>query len=309
MSSLCGLLDISRQGYYKHRERNEETDVLVSSITYYCRSVRQSLPRSGSRQLYSLCRGYFGEKFTIGRDRFCDVLRSNALMLRHKRYRPRTTNSRHPYPLYRDLLNTSPKYVPPALGCLAVGDITYVGIKGGFAYLSLLTDGYSRIIAGYALSRTLKAEGPKEALLMSLDFYKRHGISVKGLIHHSDRGVQYAGYDYVNLLKENGVLISMTQTGDPLHNALAERMNNTIKNEWLFDYRDKTFEEAEEGIRQAIYLYNWARPHQALGMKTPMQMLPGEHPNPLCCAAPQEQHNKGFYNKNQKIFVCQPNQV
>ena len=74
-------------------------------------------------------------------------------------------------------------------------------------------------------------------------------------------------------------------------------MNNTIKNEWLFDYIDKTFEEAEENIRQAIYLYNRARPHQALGMKTHMQMLPGE------------QHNKGFYNKNQKTFVCQPNQV
>ena len=86
-------------------------------------------------------------------------------------------------------------------------------------------------------------------------------------------------------------------------------MNNTIKNEWLFDYIDKTFEEAEDGIRQAICLYNRARPHQALGMKTPMQMLPGEHPSPLCYAAPPEQHNKGFYNKNQKTFVCQPNQV
>ncbi len=305
ISALCGLLDISRQGYYKHKETNAEQDVLISSITYYCQSLRQELPRSGCRELYSLCKSRFGEKFTIGRDQFIDVLRANGMMLRRRRYRPRTTNSDHPYRIYPDLLNTSPKYVACGVCRMMVGDITYISTKEGFAYLSLLTDVFSRIIVGYALFRTLEAEGPVKALMMACDFYKGQGFNLSGLIHHSDRGVQYASKGYVSLLKERGIAISMTQTGDPLHNALAERMNNTVKNGWLFDYENKTFDEAQEGVARSIYLYNWARPHQALAMKTPMQMLPGEHPNPLCSAdALKHQLNKTNY-KEQTILVCQ----
>jgi len=146
-----------------------------------------------------------------------------------------------------------------------------------------------------------------EALQMALDFYGRYGIKVQGLIHHSDRGVQYASREYVATLKQNGILISMTQTGDPLHNALAERMNNTIKNGWLYDYSDKTFEQALRGVRQAIYRYNWMRPHQANAMKTPMQMMPGEHPNPLLLGSAVRQSQakgKGTKNKSGKILDC-----
>ncbi len=304
ISALCGLLDISRQGYYKHQEMNAEQDILISSLTYYCQFLRQELPRSGCRELYSLCKSRFGEKFTIGRDRFIDVLRANGMMLRRRRYRPRTTNSDHPYRIYPDLLNTRPKYVASDVCRMMVGDITYISTKEGFAYLSLLTDVFSRIIVGYALFRTLEAEGPSKALIMACGFYKDLGFTLSGLIHHSDRGVQYASKGYVSLLKERGIAISMTQTGDPLHNALAERMNNTVKNGWLFDYENKTFDEALEGVAKSIYLYNWARPHQALAMKTPMQMLPGEHPNPLCSADAKYQLNKINY-KEQKTFVCQ----
>lgn len=281
VSSLCGLFGLSRQGYYKHSYRDDELDVLISSVVHYCHHIRTHLPHSGCRQLYHLCGEYFGEKFILGRDRFFDVLRSNGLMLRRKRYRPRTTDSNHPHRIYDDLLNTVPKYVPHTHCSLLVADITYVSTVEGFAYLSLLTDGYSRAIVGYALHPTLSAEGPMKALLMALDSYRSRGINTEGLIHHSDRGIQYASKEYIRKLKDTHARISMTQTGDPLHNALAERMNNTVKNGWLYECEAMNFEQAKDMVDRAIYSYNWMRPHQAINMKTPMQMISEENCNPL----------------------------
>jgi transposase InsO family protein len=162
-----------------------------------------------------------------------------------------------------------------------VADITYIPIDGGFAYLSLLTDGYSRAIVGYALHPTLSSEGPLKALQMALDFYRDRGIDVEGVIHHSDRGIQYASREYTKKLLDNHARISMTQTGDPLHNALAERMNNTVKNGWLYECERMDFKQIGKEVDKAIYNYNWMRPHQAISMKTPMQMLSEENRNPL----------------------------
>ncbi|WP_270653991.1 integrase core domain-containing protein, partial [Phocaeicola plebeius] len=243
------MLGISAQGYYKHDYASNEADILSASIVLYCLYVRQKecLPKAGCRELYTLCREYFREKFTIGRDRFYNVLRSNSLMLRRTRYRPRTTDSRHGYRLYRDLVNTSPKYTPAGNGRLVVADITYIYTREGFAYLSLVTDAYSRYIVGYCLSRTLDAEGPLKAMYMALETYRAYGISTEGMIHHSDRGVQYASKQYT------------------LHNALAERMNNTLKNGWLFNEGDMDFRQAEEAVSKSVAMYNNARPHRALG--------------------------------------------
>ena len=202
-------------------------------------------------------------------------------MLRRTRYRPRTTDSRHGYRLYRDLVNTSPKYTPAGNGRLVVADITYIYTREGFAYLSLVTDAYSRYIVGYCLSRSLDAEGPLKAMYMALETYRAYGISTEGMIHHSDRGVQYASKEYTNLLLSQGIRISMTQTGDPLHNALAERMNNTLKNGWLFNEGDMDFRQAEEAVSKSVAMYNNARPHRALGMKTPMEIFSGRGENPL----------------------------
>lgn len=260
-----------------------EQEVLLSSIVLYCHYLRlpEHLPRSGSRELYELCRQRFKEKFTIGRDKFYDVLRANGLMLRRRRYRPHTTNSRHLCHIYPDLLNTHPKLVAEKNGMLMVGDITYVCCKEGFAYLSLLTDAYSRYIVGYHLYPSLDAEGPLLALKKALDFYHSNKVDLSRLIHHSDRGVQYASKDYVKMLKDNNIQISMTQDGDPLHNALAERMNNTLKNGWLFNEDTLSFKEAQESIKEAIWMYNTARPHQSLHMKVPMEVMTGRYDNPL----------------------------
>lgn len=273
MSQLCRCLGITRQGYYFQRDVESELDVLRTSIVLYSQYIRQELmPRAGMEILYAMCREHFGEKMEIGRDQCYDIFRANGLTLRHPR-KPRTTNSNHNFYIYPDLLNTSPKFVATRFGELVVGDITYVATESGWAYLALLTDAATRMIVGYKLYPTLETAGPLAALEMAIDFYKEHGIDLSSLIHHSDRGIQYCSNIYVKLLKENGIQISMTQTGDPLHNALAERMNNTIKNGWLFECGDRPFGDVEELVAKAITVYNNIRPHQALGMKTPAKAL------------------------------------
>jgi transposase InsO family protein len=213
----------------------------------------------------------------IGRDQCYNVLRANGFALRRKNFRPRTTNSNHNFYIYSDLLNVTPKLRPSGNGELVVTDITYVATNKGWAYLSLATDAFSRAIIGYAIRPTLDTSGPMKALHMAYDFYKKNGIDTGRLIHHSDRGIQYCSNQYVNDLKEHGVRISMTQCGDPLHNALAERMNNTIKNGWLFGSEDESIDVVAKKIEHAVNAYNNFRPHQALNMHTPMEVVNGSY--------------------------------
>ena len=283
IAPLCRLLGISRWGYYKHDEKESEDSILITSVVLYCNYIRapDNLPKAGCRELLELCKQYFGVKFTFGRDRFYDVLRANGLMLRKKRYRPRTTDSNHNNRIWPDLLNTTPKLVAKRAGVLVVADITYVYCHDGFGYLSLLTDAYSRYIVGWCFHETLETDGPAQALTMAIECYASFGIDISGLIHHSDRGVQYTSQEYVKILLKIDAQISMTQTGDPLHNALAERMNNTVKNSWLFNNGELDFITCGGSIGHSIYMYNTARPHQALDMKTPYEMMSGHADNPL----------------------------
>ena len=303
VAPLCELLGFSRQAFYK-RHLNEwtlhEADILNTSIVLYCQYLRlsENLPRAGFRELYVLCKQHFGQKFSMGRDRFCRLLRANDLMLRKRRLRPKTTDSRHRFHCYEDLLNTEPKLMPEHPGELVVADITYIVYRGGFAYLSLLSDAYSRCIVGHCLHPTLEVEGCLIALGKAFEFYRQHRIDTTGMIHHSDRGIQYASTRYTALLRKRGCRISMTQTGDPLHNALAERMNNTLKNSWHISHEQQSFREAELSVERAIRMYNRARPHQALGAKTPMQILDSKAQNPLL--TPEEELPRiapGLYRK------------
>ncbi len=283
VAPLCRLLGISRWGYYKHEDKEDEESVLITSVVLYCNYIRapDNLPKAGCRELLELCRQYFGMKFTFGRDRFYDVLRANGLMLRKKRYRPRTTDSGHNNRIWPDLLNTTPKLVANRAGVLVVADITYVYCSDGFGYLSLLTDAYSRYIVGWCFHETLATDGPARALEMAIECYGAFGVDLSGLVHHSDRGVQYTSQEYVKKLLAIDAQISMTQTGDPLHNALAERINNTMKNSWLFNNGELDFITCGGSIGHSIHMYNTARPHQALDMKTPYEMMTGHADNPL----------------------------
>ena len=157
-------------------------------------------------------------------------------------------------------------YVPLKANQLWVSDITYVETASGFVYLNLITDAYSRKIIGWAIGETLEAKYTIEALRMAL---KQLPKETEGLIHHSDRGVQYCCGDYVKILKKNHVQISMTENGDPRENAIAERVNGILKDEWLNQMKLKSLEHAIAELKRIIMIYNNYRPHSSLDMKTP----------------------------------------
>ena len=188
----------------------------------------------------------------IGRDQCYEIFRSNGLVQRKRRVRPKTTNSNHNYYgnyIYPNLLNTTPKFVASTSGS---------------------------IIVGYSFCPSLTMEGPMKALESAFLFYRENGINISGLIISFRPEVQYCSNQYVDTLKAQHINISMTQCGDPLHNALTERVNNTIKNGWLFDCGKETFNQVEERIKQAVHTYNNIRPHQALKMRTPMEIIKEE---------------------------------
>ncbi len=286
ISTCCELLGYTRQAYYKGtKEPNEEEDILISSIVHYCYYLRQEnyLPKAGARELYYLCKEHFKEKMTFGRDKFYEILRANKLMLKKKRFRPKTTDSSKSKNIYQDLLNIADnkRLKITHVGQMIVGDITYVACKEGWAYLSLLTDAYSRYIVGFQVYHTLEKEGPMLALAQAISFFKKQGIPLKGMIHHSDRGSQYLSGEYTDMLKKESISISTTQCGEPLHNALAERMNNTIKNSWYVSSEEFSFDEVCQRIKQAIYMYNMVRPHSAIDFKTPFQCIENNPINSL----------------------------
>lgn len=189
-----------------------------------------------------------------GRDKFYNLLGEHGLLVKHKRRGTRTTNSNHFYRRYSNLVsdlevNTS--------GKLWVSDITYIRTQMGFAYLSLITDAYSRKIVGWSLWPDLSSEGALNALRMAVE---SEGVK-QGLIHHSDRGIQYCCNDYVQYLKGCHIEISMTENGDPYENALAERVNGILKGEYELENTFKDYLDANEAVKTAVHKYNNKRPH------------------------------------------------
>ncbi|PQJ12584.1 transposase [Flavipsychrobacter stenotrophus] len=227
-------------------------------------------------------------KLQIGRDGLFDLLGTHRLLIRIRKSRvPRTTFSNHWMHKYPNLIIGM---AVPAPDKLWVSDITYITLKDDFAYLSLLTDAYSRLITGYCLSKTLHAEGCVKALKMAI---KRLPEGSK-VIHHSDRGSQYCCYEYVEILKANHVSISMTQNSDPRENAIAERVNGIIKQEFLSGSYD-TFTQAVTAVKEAINIYNNERRHSSIDMLTPHEAhsMTGE----------LKRHWKNYYYKKQEVTM------
>ena len=200
--------------------------------------------------------------FDFGRDRFFDFLRREGLLIRRKKKYVKTTNSYHYFHKYSNLIRgmeiTKPNQV-------YVSDITYIKTLEGFCYLSLITDACSRKIVGYNLSQSLGIEGCKSALRMALR-QKPQGAK---LIHHSDRGIQYCSYDYTDLLKKNDIQISMTEQDHVYENALAERVNGILKDEFMLGETLRNYEIAEQLVKESIEIYNEERPHLSLDYDTP----------------------------------------
>lgn len=200
-----------------------------------------------------------------GRDAFIEILRKHGLMVhlrRRKRYK--TTDSNHHCRKYPNLIKG---IIPMRPNEMWVADITYVETEEGVCYLSLITDAYSHKIVGWALGPTLETIYPLQALQMALATIDEN-TSCR-LIHHSDRGCQYCSDAYVSELKRHGIGISMTQSGDPLENAVAERANGILKTEWLYKMSIATREECRSELERIIGFYNTERPHMSIGMQTP----------------------------------------
>ena len=219
----------------------------------------------------------FGHDSPIGRDRFCRIIDEHGLKVRQRLRKPRTTDSTHGLPTYPNLIR---EFVPTAANQLWVSDITYIVVMDDayhyhFVDLSIVLDAYSEEIVGWCVGPTLAADYPMAALEMALKRIEGKDVC---LIHHSDRGCQYASREYTDTLKSHGILISMTETGDPKDNAQAERINNTMKNELL---KGKVFASQQEvvaAVAVAVDFYNNRRPHMSIGMMTPAEasMLSGE---------------------------------
>lgn len=245
------------------------------------------MPRLGGRKLLLRIQPRLPEELYLGRDLFFDFLRDNSLLVRKRHNRARTTYSNHWLRKYPNLVKD---YVPERAHQLWVSDITYIETMEGFGYLSLITDAYSRKIVGWELGENLESRHTVKALEIALKQLPKH---VRNLYHHSDRGVQYCCDEYVKLLRKNHIQISMTENGDPRENAIAERVNGILKDEWLSKMKLKTRSEARNQLEQIIRVYNEERPHCSLDMMTPHDAHK--------VALTLKKHWKNYYKKNENI--------
>lgn len=262
MSTLCELFGKSRQAYYQRNKYVYKEKVKEEILLEVVAKERGEQSMCGGRKLLLLLESKLPAELRMGRDSFFTFLRDNNLLVRLKRG-VRTTYSNHWLHKYANLIKD---VIPTAPHQVWVSDITYIETAQGWGYLSLITDLYSRKIIGWKLGQTLQAKHTLDALDMAL---KQLPKGVSNLIHHSDRGVQYCCEDYVNKLTSNNIKISMTETGDPRENAVAERVNGILKSEFFKRSKFKTRQEALQRVAQVVKIYNEKRLHLSISMKTP----------------------------------------
>ncbi len=224
--------------------------------------VRRQMPRIGTRKLYYLLeKKLLDMNIKIGRDAFFDYLRSQQLLIKPVKRYTKTTFSKHWLHKHANHLKQLNIYRPEQV---FVSDITYIKSKERTHYLSLVTDAYSRKIVGYKLSDDMSAENVVQALKMAITNRKTD----LSLIHHSDRGLQYCSLIYQQVLLDHKILPSMTDGYDCYQNALAERINGILKQEFLI-HKCNTATQLQQLVRESIEIYNTQRPHLSLQMKTP----------------------------------------
>lgn len=255
----------SRQSYYRCLHSRAKAMSNSESLLKLVQPIRQLMPRVGGKKLHFLLKEKLAENaLKIGRDRFFTWLREQDLLISPKRMYVHTTQSNHRFWVHKNLTQEMILKKPNQLW---VSDITYLRTRQGFCYLALITDAYSRKIVGYDVSDSLELDGCRRAL--------KHAIQtandLSGLVHHSDRGIQYCAGQYTDVLKQNGIRISMAEKGNCYENALAERVNGILKNEFNLDYNFKTKDQAKKAVHQSVYIYNQYRPHMAINLQTPQQ--------------------------------------
>ena len=269
LAKLCGWFGITRQAYYQNSWNgigiSIEEDLVLEQVT----QIRKLHSRMGTRKLYEKLQNFMHEhQIKMGRDALFNLLAANYLLVKRRKRRIQTTQSFHWLRKYPNLIR---EFAPTMPNQLWVSDITYWKINSNnHVYISLITDVFSHKIVGYHVAESLESIETIQALKMALSDLRSESYSQ--LIHHSDRGVQYCHHEYVKLLQDYDIKISMTENGDPLENAVAERINGIIKEEYLQDYKVNTIAEAKKVLSFVVKLYNEERPHMSIGNLLPNQV-------------------------------------
>jgi len=256
------LFGYSRQAFYKHQRIQFATLSKTQAIIEQVLHIRKQQPRCGGRKLLIMLQPFLQQRnIDIGRDAFFNLLSKNKLLVRNRKRSVNTTNSKHFFYRYPNLVKD---FSPLHAHELWVADITYIPVKDRFVYLYLITDAYSRKIVGFHVSDNMRVDSAVIALQKALDQKPLDAI----VIHHSDRGMQYCSNEYVKLLQHHHALISMTQNGDPYENAMAERVNGILKTELIAEkYADE--KEAMQHITRCITIYNYRRVHSSINYQIP----------------------------------------
>ncbi|WP_228526655.1 MULTISPECIES: IS3 family transposase [unclassified Flavobacterium] len=261
----CTLFGIDRQVYYRRIKRTSSRKLIASEVISLVLKIRNTMPRIGAKKLYYLLKIQLNQ-LKIGRDKFIDILRANHLLLTPRRSYHITTNSHHRFRKHENLILDLKICRPEQVW---VSDITYVGKRENPCYLSLITDAYSKKIMGFYVADNMNTKSSLTALKNAIKQRRDKG---KTLIHHSDRGLQYCSDQYQKLLYKNNIRCSMTQNSDPYENAVAERINGILKQEFNIDKFNQQLAVMKILIKDAIDLYNNERPHYSNYMLTPNQM-------------------------------------
>ena len=265
LGRICKLFGKTRSSYYQSIERVENRSIKDDIIIQEVSNIRIDLPRIGTRKLqYMLQERLASHNMNIGRDYLFDLLSSHSMLIRQRKRKAYTTDSRAWRGQYLDLYNGVEVNRPEQFW---VSDITYIRLNNMWGYLSLITDAYSHKIMGYAFELDMTTKGCIKALKMALS----NRLYDSKLIHHSDRGSQYCSATYTQLLIKNGISISTTQNGNPRKNAIAERVNGIIKGEFNLNYSTLGYHKTKEKIINTIEAYNQLRPHDSCDRLTPNQ--------------------------------------
>jgi putative transposase len=263
LGRICRLFGITRQAYYKNIKHQKKTIIEDHILLQIIASKRNDHPRMGVRKIYFMIKGDMDRvDIKKGRDALFDLMASEHMLVQKRKRKHITTNSNHWYRKYPNLIKG---ITPDGPNQIWVSDITYINTKKEFLYLFLITDAYSKKILGYRLAKTLDSVHAVNSLQ---DAIKNNCQPVPGLIHHSDRGIQYCSKEYTCLLIKHGISISMTESGDPLENAIAERINGILKDEYLNEISKQDDLDAEK-LKKTIEKYNKLRPHLSCDMLTP----------------------------------------
>jgi len=263
LSLVCKCYNLKRDSYYKFIKRYQAKTEVKNQVVSLVKERRKELPREGCRKLYrALCSEFDDRGLKIGRDSLFNILREYQMLVSRKKTSSRTTNSYHHFHKYNNLIQGVDII---RVNQVWVSDITYIRTINGFCYLALITDLYSRKIIAYDVSDTLELTGSLRALHKAL----RRTPNIEGLIHHSDRGVQYCSHPYTKELLTRNIGISMTEENHCYENAVAERVNGILKDEFYLDQTFFNVKHAQDAVKNAISLYNQRRLHLSLDYKTP----------------------------------------